>query len=409
MDASPEFVIVGGGLAGAKAAETLRAEGFAGRVILLAAEAEPPYERPPLSKGYLLGHDERDKAFVHPESWYAEQDIELRLGARVTTVDRAAQEVELDGGERLHYDKLLLTTGSEPRRLDVPGAELADVRYLRELPDADHLRDVLAEGHRVAVVGGGWIGLEVAAAARTHGAEVTVVEVAELPLQNVLGDQVATVFADLHREHGVALLLGTGVREVVGDNGRVVAVVTSDGQEIMADTVVVGIGIRPRVELAEAAGLDVDNGVVVDAGLRTSDPDVFAAGDVANVDHPLLGTRVRVEHWSNALDGGPAAARSMLGQDVSYDRLPYFFTDQYDLGMEYIGHAPAGGYDDVVLRGDVPGRAFHAVWLRAGRAVAGMHVNLWDEGIAPLEELVRSGRELDAERLRDPEIPLADL
>jgi 3-phenylpropionate/trans-cinnamate dioxygenase ferredoxin reductase component len=409
MNASPEFVIVGGGLAGAKAAETLRSEGFDGRVVLLAAEPEPPYERPPLSKGYLLGTDERDKAFVHPESWYAEQDIELRLGTRATAVDRSAHEVELDGGERLHYDKLLLATGSEPRRLDVPGADLADVCYLRDLPDADHLRDVLDEGHRIAVVGGGWIGLEVAAAARTHGAEVTVVELAELPLLGVLGEQVAGVFADLHREHGVDFRLGAGVREVVGDNGRVVAVVTTDGDEIMADTVVVGIGIRPRVELAEAAGLDIDNGVVVDAGLRTSDPDVFAAGDVANVDHPVLGTRVRVEHWSNALDGGPAAARSMLGQEVGYDRLPYFFTDQYDLGMEYIGHAPPGGYDEVILRGDVPGRSFQAVWLTDGRAAAGMHVNLWDDGIAPLEELVRSGRQLDVDRLRDPQVPLAEV
>jgi 3-phenylpropionate/trans-cinnamate dioxygenase ferredoxin reductase subunit len=407
-DVSETFVIVGGGLAGAKAAETLRDEGFDGTVILVAAEDEPPYERPPLSKGYLLGADERDKAFVHPQQWYAEHDIDLRLGTRATALDPAAHEVELDGGDRLKYDKLLLATGSEPRRLDIPGADLGDVRYLRELADSDHLRDVLEEGHRVAVIGGGWIGLEVAAAARTHGAEVTLVEMADLPLQSVLGDDVAAVFADLHREHGVDLLVGTTVREVVGDNGRVVAVVTSDGAEIMADTVVVGIGIAPRIELAEAAGLTIDNGIAVDSGLRTSDPDVYAAGDVASIDHPLLGARVRVEHWSNALDGGPAAARSMLGQDVSYDRLPYFFTDQYDLGMEYIGHAPSGAYDRVVLRGDVPGRAFQAFWLRDARAVAGMHVNLWDDGIAPLEELVRSGRQVDAERLADPEIPLPE-
>lgn len=409
MDATPRFVIVGGGLAGAKAAETLREEGFDGKVVLLTEEAERPYERPPLSKGYLLGSDERETAFVHPADWYAEHDVDLRLEAKVTAIHTDEHEVELDGGERIGYDKLLLATGSRPRRLDVPGADLGDVRYLRELPDADHLRDVLDEGHRVAVVGGGWIGLEVAAAARTHGAEVTLIEMADLPLQGVLGEEVASVFADLHREHGVELLLGAAVREIVGDGDRVVALVTSDGREVMADTVVVGIGITPRVELAEAAGLAVDNGVRVDASLRTSDPDVFAAGDVANVDHPLLGERVRVEHWANALDGGPAAARSMLGQEVSYDRLPFFFTDQYDLGMEYIGHAPPGGYDQVVLRGDVPGRAFQAVWLRDGRAVAGMHVNLWDEGIAPLEELVRSGRELDADKLRDAEIPLAEV
>ncbi len=406
--ADQTFVIVGGGLAGAKAAETLRGEGFDGRVVLLSAELEAPYERPPLSKGYLLGTEERESARVHPESWYAEHDVELRLGTPATGLDPSAHEVELGGGERLRYDKLLLATGSEPRRLDVPGADLRDVRYLRDLPDADYLRDVLGEGHRVAIIGGGWIGMEVAAAARTHGAEVTLVEMAELPLQRVLGDDVARVFADLHRERGVDLRLGTGVREIVGDAERVVAVVTDDGTEIMADTVVVGIGIAPRTDLGEAAGLAVEDGIAVDASLRTSDPDIYAAGDVAAIDHPLLGTRVRVEHWANALDGGPAAARSMLGQEVSYDKLPFFFTDQYDLGMEYIGHAPPGGYDRVVLRGDVPGREFQAIWVRDGRAMAGMHVNMWDDGVAPLEELIRSGRRLDLDRLADATVPLAE-
>lgn len=400
------FVIVGGGLAGAKAAETLRDEGFEGRVVLLTDEAERPYERPPLSKGYLLGNDERDVAFVHPESWYGDHDVDLRLEARVVALDPDAHEVEIEGGERVGYDKLLLATGSEPRRLDVPGADLPDVRYLRNLPDSDHLLDVLEEGHRVAIIGGGWIGLEVAAAARTHGADVTLVEVADLPLLGVLGEDVALAFAGLHRDHGVDLRLGTGVQEIVGDNGRVVAIVTSEGDEIMADTVVVGIGIRPRVELAAAAGLAIEDGVAVDAGFRTSAADIYAAGDVAAVEHPLLGTRVRVEHWANALDGGPAAARSMMSQDVSWDKLPYFFTDQYDLGMEYIGHAPPGSYDDVVLRGDVPGRAFQAFWLREGRPIAGMHVNLWDDGIAPIEELVKAGRTVDPARLADPDVPL---
>ena len=409
MDGTTTFVIVGGGLAGAKAAETLREEGFDGRVVLLSDEPEPPYERPPLSKGYLLGNDDRDTAFVHPAPWYGEHDIELRLGTRVTALDPGAHEVELDGGERLGYTKLLLATGSEPRRLDLPGADLEDVRYLRNLPDSDHLRDVLDEGHRVAIIGGGWIGLEVAAAARTHGADVTLIEIADLPLQAVLGDDIARVFADLHREHGVDLWLGTGVREIVGDNGRVVAVVTSDGDEIMADTVVVGIGIAPRTELAAAAGLTIENGVAVDAGFRTSDPDIYAAGDVAAIENPLVGTRVRVEHWANALDGGPAAARSMLGKDVSWDKPPYFFTDQYDLGMEYTGHAPPGSYDDVVLRGDVPGRAFQAFWLSGGRPIAGMHVNLWDDGIGPIQELVKSGRTVDPARLADPEVPLDEV
>ncbi|NED97374.1 FAD-dependent oxidoreductase [Phytoactinopolyspora alkaliphila] len=406
MSTEGVFVIVGGGLAGAKAAETLREEGFDGQVVLLAAEDLPPYERPPLSKGYLLGADEREKAFVHPLEWYSGHDIDLRLGVRVTALHPGDHQVEVAGGERIGYEKLLLATGSEPRRLDVPGAELDAVYYLRELPHADHLLDVLEPGHRVAVIGGGWIGLEVAAAARTHGAEVTLIEVADLPLQGVMGAKVGRVFADLHREHGVSLRLGSEVREVIGDNGRVVAVVTADGDEIMADTVVVGIGVRPVIDLAVAAGLDIDDGVAVDAALRTSDPDVYAAGDIASMDHPVLPGRVRVEHWSNALDGGPAAARSMLGQDVSYDRLPYFFTDQYDLGMEYIGHAPPGGYDDVVLRGDVEGRVFQAFWLDGGRVVAGMHVNMWDDGIAPIEALVRSGQTVEPERLSDPETAL---
>ncbi|AYY12384.1 NAD(P)/FAD-dependent oxidoreductase [Actinobacteria bacterium YIM 96077] len=409
MDSTSSVVIVGGGLAGAKAAETLRDEGFEGRIVLLAAEAEPPYERPPLSKGYLLGTDERAQAFVHPKQWYVEHDVDLRLSTPATAVHRDDHEVEIAGGERVHYDKLLLATGSTPRRLDVPGVELESVHYLRELADADHLLDILDPPHRLVVVGGGWIGLEVAAAARTADVDVTLVETAELPLQGALGNDAARVFADLHREHGVDLRLGSSVQEVIGDDGRVVAVRTDTGDEIMADTVVVGIGARPLVDLAEAAGLDVDGhggGVLVDAGLRSSDEDIYAAGDIASVDHPVLGDRVRVEHWANALDSGPAAARSMLGHEVSYDRLPFFFTDQYDLGMEYIGYAPPGAYDDVVFRGDVEGRAFHAFWLSGGRVRAGMHVNLWDEGIGPVEELVRSGRTVDPSRLTDTDVPL---
>jgi 3-phenylpropionate/trans-cinnamate dioxygenase ferredoxin reductase component len=400
------FVIVGGGLAGAKAAETLRDEGYHGPVVLVSAEGERPYERPPLSKGYMLGSDERDSAFVHPASWYPEHDVDLRLNTRATALDPAAHEVELDGRERIRYDRLLLTTGSTPRRLDVPGADLDGVLYLRELPDADRIKSALVPGRRIAIVGGGWIGLEIAAAARHHGADVVLVEVAELPLQRVLGDEMGRVFADLHREHDVDLRLGVGVGEIRGEAGQVSSLTMSDGRELAVDAVVVGVGIRPTIELAEAAGLAIEDGVAVDASLRTSAPDVYAAGDVAAAVHPLLGGRIRVEHWANALNGGPVAARSMLGQDVVYDALPYFFTDQYDLGMEYIGHAPQGAFDRVVARGDLPGRAFQAFWLRDGRAVAAMHVNLWDDGIAPLEELVRSDRVVDADRLSDASVPL---
>ncbi|MCU1658889.1 MAG: FAD-dependent pyridine nucleotide-disulfide oxidoreductase, partial [Pseudonocardiales bacterium] len=243
------------------------------------------------------------------------------------------------------YDKLLLTTGSVVRRLQVPGAELDGVHYLRRIEQADALRGVLVEGARLIVVGGGWIGLEVTAAAREHGATVVLVEVGSLPLQRVLGDELAQVFADLHAEHGVDLRLGTGVREITGSGGRVASVTLDDGTTVPADAVVIGVGITPAVDMAQAAGLAVDNGVLVDAALRTSDPDIYAAGDVANAYNPLLGRRIRVEHWANALHGGPAAARSMLGQEVVFDRVPYFFSDQYDLGMEYSGYAEPGGYD----------------------------------------------------------------
>ena len=406
-------VIVGAGLAGAKAAETLREEGFPGRVVLIGEETERPYERPPLSKGLLLGSAERDTVYVHPEGWYAEHDIDLRTGTRVVDVDRSARQVRLADGERIGYDKLLLATGSSPRRLDVPGADLDGVLYLRALTDSDRIGGALTDGARIVVVGGGWIGLEIAAAARQRGAHVTVVEAAELPLLRVLGPQVAQLFADLHRRHGVVFHVNSGVREIRGDR-RVTSVVLTDGTELPADAVVVGVGVQPNVDLAERAGLQVDNGIVVDASLRTSDPDIYAAGDVANAYHPLLERRVRVEHWANALDGGPAAARAILGQQVSYDRLPYFYTDQYELGMEYVGHVEPDGYDTVVFRGDPTAGdnpEFIAFWLSGDRVLAGMNVNVWDvvDQIRPLVRAGHSGKPVDVAKLRDPAVPLGDL
>jgi 3-phenylpropionate/trans-cinnamate dioxygenase ferredoxin reductase component len=394
------YVIVGAGLAGAKAAETLRTEGFDGPIVLIGDEVEIPYERPPLSKGYLLGKEERHTAAVHPAPWYDEQGIDLRLGTPVVAVDPAAHEVELAGGERLRYAKLLLTTGSVVRPLDVPGGDR--VRTLRKLPDADALKEALGRGGRVVVVGAGWIGLEVTAAARTYGAEVTLIEAAAQPLSGVLGDELGGVFADLHREHGVDLRLNSGVTEIGADG-----VVLPDGTTVPADLVVVGVGIRPDTRLASEAGLAVDNGVLVDSSLRTSDPDIYAAGDVANVDSPLFG-RVRVEHWANALNGGPAAAKSMLGQDVVYDRVPYFFSDQYDLGLEYSGWAPPGSYDQVVIRGELAAREFVAFWLSGGRVLAGMNVNVWDV-TDPIQDLVTRQSPVDAARLADPAVPLGEL
>ena len=382
------FAIVGAGLAGARAAETLRAEGFDGRVVLFGAEAHLPYERPALSKGYLQGT--ADAPFVHPAEWYAEQDVDLRLGTRVTALDPAAHEVETADGDRLRYTKLLLTTGSSVRRL-------ADAVTLRTLDDSDRLRAALRPGARVVIVGAGWIGLEVAAAARVAGAEVTVLEQAPAPLLAALGPEMAAVFARLHVEHGVDLRCGVTVRAVKSD------AVLLDDETLPADLVVAGIGVTPDVDLARAAGLAVDNGVVVDEHLRSSAPDVWAAGDVANAYHPFAGRHVRVEHWANALHQPVVAAQAMLGKDAVYDRLPYFFTDQYDLGMEYSGF----GGGEVVVRGDE--REFVAFWLRDGRLTAAMNVNVWTGVPEVARRLIRSGTRLDAVALADPAVPLEDV
>ncbi|MCA6091561.1 FAD-dependent oxidoreductase [Streptomyces sp. SCA3-4] len=417
VDAHQTFVIVGGGLAGAKAAETLRSEGFTGRVILICDEREHPYERPPLSKGYLTGRDARDSVFVHKPDWYAKADVELHLGQPAVHLDRAAKSVRLGDGTLVHYDKLLLATGAEPRRLDIPGTGLAGVHHLRRLAHAERLRGVLSSlgrdnGHLV-IAGAGWIGLEVAAAARGYGAEVTVVEPEPTPLHTVLGPELGQLFTDLHTEHGVRFHFGARLTEIAGHDGMVLAARTDDGEEHPAHDVLAAIGAAPRTALAEAAGLALvdradGGGVAVDASLRTSDPDVYAAGDVAAAEHPWLGTRLRVEHWANALHEGPAAARAMLGQEVSYDRVPYFFSDQYDVGMEYSGYAPPGSYDQVVCRGDVGKREFIAFWLREGRLLAGMNVNVWDVA-GTVQRLIRSGARLDAEALADPGVALDSL
>lgn len=402
------FVIAGASLAGAKAAETLREEGFAGRVLLVGEEIERPYERPPLSKGFLLDKEPRDKAHVHEADWYDKHDVELRVGTSVASIDRDAHQVRLSTKEPVSYDKLLLATGASPRRLDVPGSKLQGIHYLRTMADSAALKQALAPGgRRVVVAGAGWIGLEAAAAAREHGNEVTVIEPEPVPLHAAMGPELGGMFADLHREHGVVLRMDEGVAGFWGA-GQVSAVVTSGGAEVPADVVIVGIGVRPNSGLAEEAGLEVSDGILVDQSLRTSDPDIYAAGDVANAYHPLLGRRIRVEHWANALNGGPAAARAMLGRDVVYDKLPYFFSDQYDLGMEMSGVAAPGEYDEVVYRGDAAGREFIAFWLSGGRVVAGMNVNVWDV-TGDVQALIRSGRPVDAARLADPGVPLADL
>jgi 3-phenylpropionate/trans-cinnamate dioxygenase ferredoxin reductase subunit len=408
MPASDTFIIAGGGLAGAKAAEALRGQGFDGRIVLAAEEDIRPYERPPLSKGYLQGKAERDTIFVHPPDWYDANGVELLPGTAVTGIDRGRREVTLSGGGHLGYGRLLLATGSEPRRLPLPGADSGGVLYLRKVGDSDRIRDTFASASRVLIIGAGWIGLEVAAAARLAGVEVTILETAELPLLHVLGPDVAPVFADLHREHGVDLRLGVRVAEITASGGKATGARLADGSLIGADAVITGIGAAPNTGLAEGAGLDVRDGVVTDASLRTSDPAIYAAGDIARAFHPLLGMHIRVEHWANALHQPEVAAAAMLGQDAAYDRVPYFYTDQYDLGMEYAGYAGPGGYDQVIFRGDVSKREFIAFWLSGGRVVAGMNVNIWDVNDA-IQALIRSGQPADPARLADPAVPLNEV
>jgi 3-phenylpropionate/trans-cinnamate dioxygenase ferredoxin reductase subunit len=408
MAGDPTYLIAGASLAGAKAAQSLREEGFQGRIVLVGEESERPYERPPLSKGYLLGATGRDEIYVHPQPWYGEHQVELLLGTAVTAIDPARHEVSLSNGSRIGYAKLLLATGSSPRRLQLPGADPNNVLYLRRIDDSDRLKATLQAASRVAIIGAGWIGLETAAAARAAGAEVSVLEGASLPLLRVLGREAAEVFAGLHREHGVDLRCGVQVAEIIGRGGQAVGVRLADGSRIDADAVIAGIGITPNAELALAAGLEVDNGVRVDEHLRTSDADIYAAGDVANAFHPLLGQRIRVEHWANALHQPQVAAKAMLGQDAAYDRLPYFFTDQYDLGMEYSGYVEPDGYDEVIFRGDVEARQFIAFWLRGGQVLAGMNVNIWDVNDA-IQDLVRAGERVDTGALRDVKTPLGSL
>ena len=408
MTTEPNFIIVGGGLAGAIAAQTLREEGFDRRITLLGEESNRPYERPPLSKDYLQGNTDRDSIFVHPESWYANHAVELRLGAAVTSLDPALRTVTTATGVQLGYDKLLLATGSTPRRVSVPGADFDGVRYLRSVEDSERIKAGFARAQRVAIIGAGWIGLETAAAARNAGLDVTLLEAGELPLLRVLGPEVAPIFADLHRDHGVDLRCQVAVAELTGRNGAVTGVILRDGSRIDADMVLVGVGITPNSQLAAEAGLKVDNGIVVDEHLRTSDPDIFAAGDVAHAYNPRLGRHIRVEHWANARRQGVTAAKAMLGQGAVDARPSYFFSDQYDLGMEYTGDIGPSGYDRVIFRRHADSRQVIVFWLHEQRVQAGMNINIWDVA-DDIERLVQSSRRVNVDDLANPGIPLASL
>jgi 3-phenylpropionate/trans-cinnamate dioxygenase ferredoxin reductase subunit len=405
---SGTFVIVGGGLAGAKAAESLRDNNFDGNVILLAAEQRLPYERPPLSKEFLAGKQTLPDFTVETGDWYSEHNVDLRLGARAVSLDPAAHTVGLSDNSTVGYDKLLLATGSRSRRPPIPGSDADRVHYLRTFDDASALDSALVQGSSLAVVGAGWIGLEVAASARQRGVNVTVVESAKTPLLAALGAELGEVFAKLHREHGVDLRVGSNVDEITTADGAATGLRLGDGSQISADAVLVAVGAQPNVELAESAGLDIGGGgVLVNAALRSSDSDVYAVGDIAAAQHPLLGARVRIEHWANALKQPATAVAAMLGESVEYTELPYFFTDQYDLGMEYAGYAPT--YQRVVLRGDVDSREFVAFWLDGdNRVLAGMNVNIW-EGLDDIKDLIRTRTAVTPDALADPQTPLTEL
>jgi 3-phenylpropionate/trans-cinnamate dioxygenase ferredoxin reductase subunit len=398
------FVIVGAGLAGAKAAETLREEGFDGRVVLIGAESERPYERPPLSKDYLRG-EAAARPYVHDEAFYAAQDIELRTSAVVERIDPAAAQLSLAAGETIGFDRLLLATGARPRRLALPGADLDGVLSLRTIADSEAIRARIDAGSRLVTIGAGWIGAEVAASARQRGCDVTIVEHGQLPLERVLGPELGAIYRDIHTDHGTRFIGGAVVEAIEGD-GEVAAVRLAGDRRIEADFVVVGVGVEPRIELARAAGIATHGGIVVDEQLETSAPGIFAAGDVANAQHPFYAARIRVEHWANALNQGPAAARNMLGRAEPYDRIPYFFSDQYEVGMEYAGYATA--WDEVVLRGDPASRELIAFWLKDQRVVAGMNVGVWDVN-EQIQALVRARRPIDSRRLADADVPLEEL
>ncbi|MBX3104717.1 MAG: FAD-dependent oxidoreductase [Cryobacterium sp.] len=409
MSEKKQFIIVGGGLAGVSAAEELRKQGFDGGIKIVGKENHAPYIRPPLSKGYLNGSDGLDAVYVHPETWYSENSIELMTGTKVFGVNAQDKEITISGGRPLSYDKLLLATGSSPRLLTIDGAELGGVYYLRTLEDSQKLRGELAEGGRnLVLIGSGWIGMEVGATARTLGNEVTILERDPIPLANAIGDEMGTLFADYHREKGVKLRTSVMVERILGNHGKVTGVELAGGEVVPADMVLIGVGAVPNVALADDAGIITENGIVTDQAMQTSDPDIFAAGDVANAFHPLANMRLRSEHWANALNEGPTAARGMLGQNESFEDIPYFYTDQFDLGMEYSGYGPMTRGAEIVYRGDKAAREFVAFWIKDERVVAGMNVNVWDVN-EQVQRLIKSQKVVDLSKLTDATVPLEEI
>jgi 3-phenylpropionate/trans-cinnamate dioxygenase ferredoxin reductase component len=382
-------VIVGGGMAGANAAFTLRKLGYEGRVLIVSAETELPYERPPLSKDYLRGESPLEKAYVRPARDYDAENIELLAGRTATAIDVANHRIELEDGSSLTYGALVLATGSEPRTLDLPAVDPSVVHYLRTAADADNIRSAAYEAKSATVIGGGWIGSEVAASLRQMGLDVTLVSRTPRPLERVLGPEIADVYRRLHEDNGVRIVQGNAGEAPVG-----------------ADIIVAGVGATPRLELAQRAGLRIrGGGLIVDEFLRTSAPDIYAIGDIASAWHPRLRRHIRVEHWDNAKRQGRAVAATIVGQGKPYERTPYFYSDQFDLGMEYRGFAPR--WDQVVVRGDLKTREFDAFWLGDGKVIAAMNANRWDDA-KELAAIVESGRPVEPHRLADTSVSLEE-
>jgi 3-phenylpropionate/trans-cinnamate dioxygenase ferredoxin reductase component len=386
-------------MAAASAIQELRRREFEGRIVLVGVEPHVPYERPPLSKEYLRGEQDRGSLPPYPETWYQEQDVELRLGVRAERLDLDGPSVHLAEGERLDADAILLATGGRPRRM--PGPRSDRVLSLRAVEDADRIRAALASG-RVVVVGAGFIGAEVAASARSLGAEVTMLEMAPVPLVRALGEEMGRVYGEIHRERGVDLRTGEKV-DTIEESGDGVVVRTAEGDAIEANAVVVGVGIEPNVDLAREAGLDVDDGVLVDPRCRTSAPGVFACGDVANHDHPLFG-RLRVEHFDNALKMGAHVAGAMLGDDAPFTDPHWFWSDQYDVNLQYAGFARR--WDDVVIRGSVEDRAFVAFYLDGGVLLGALGLN---RGKDVRRSLKLIGSRPDPAGLKDEDVDLRTL
>ncbi|MCH8087692.1 MAG: FAD-dependent oxidoreductase [Chloroflexi bacterium] len=405
MAAKESYVIVGANLAGGSAAETLRREGFDGLIHLIGLEPDRPYDRPPLSKEYLRGEKEREKLFFKPPEFYDEQEIGLRLGTGATRLDPAGQTVELDTGETLKYDKLLLATGGRIRKLNVPGTDLEEVYYLRTIGNSQRLAESINRSRKAVVVGAGFIGSEVAASLRMKGLDVTLLEIEPVPLRHVLGDELGEIYAGIHRGHDVDLRLSEGIAEIQGHR-RAERVITSSGASIDCDLVVIGVGVAPQTRLVDGTGIEVDNGILVDEYCRTSLPNIFAAGDVANWWHPGLGQRLRVEHWDNALNQGAAAARSMLGRQESYAPLLYFWSDQYDLNIQYLGHAVK--WDHIVYRGDPQQQKFTAFFMDDGLVLAALVVNRFKD-LRPTRTLIGQKMRVDEKQLADESTDLKQL